>query len=116
MITTDALLAVLRDHIGKTNGASAAQLVAEINAAAVPPDDDITVTTRDLRKLVVALREQGHHVCAHPQTGYFLAATVEELEETRDFLRQRALSSLKQIAAMDRISLPDLFGQLHLPT
>lgn len=112
MITTDVLLSVLRDHIGRRNGATAEQLVREVAALGA----EHSVTTRELRQLVVALRKQGQHVCAHPRTGYFLAETTEELAETRTFLRHRAISSLEQIAAMDRVSLPDLFGQLHLPT
>lgn len=112
MVTTDELLAALRHHIGKEQGATAQQLVAEIEAAG----EGRTCSTRDLRLLVVSLREQGHHVCAHPRTGYFLAATAEELAETRNFLMHRARCSLRQIAAMDRVSLPDLVGQLHLPT
>lgn len=112
MITTDVLLTVLRGHIGKRNGATAQQLVDEIDQLA----DEYCCSTRDLRQLVVALREQGHHVCAHPRTGYFLAETPEELAETIEFLRQRAFSSLTQAAAMARVSLPDLVGQLYLPT
>ncbi len=112
MITTDVLLTVLRHHIGKANGATADRLVVEISARG----GAATCNTRELRQLVVALREQGHHVCAHPRTGYYLAATVDELTETRNFLMHRARCSLRQIAAMDRVSLPDLIGQLHLPT
>lgn len=112
MITTDVLLTVLRHHIGKANGATADRLVREIATR----DPGCTCNARELRHLVVALREQGHHVCAHPRTGYYLAETTEELAETREFLLHRARCSLRQIAAMDRVSLPDLFGQLHLPT
>lgn len=112
MIDADRLLEALRSHIGAHNGISADGLVAEVNANA----GHTVLTTRELRQLVVALRKQGHHVCAHPRTGYFLAATDTELSTTCGFLRERAVSSLQQVAAMERVSLPDLLGQLHLPT
>lgn len=111
LIDRDQLLAVLRNHIGRNNGVTATALAREVLGVEPTRRDE-----RALRHLVVHLRNEGHHICAHPTTGYFLAATPEELDETITFLRDRALSSLHQIAAMKRISVPDLWGQLHLPT
>lgn len=113
--TQHLLLMALRHHIGRVRGVTARDLVVEVNALhpdAVRP----RLTERDLRKAVVSLRMQGHHVCAHPSCGYFLAETIEELQEATAFLKERAISSLQQVAAMEKVSLPDLFGQLHLPT
>ncbi len=113
-LTTDQLLAVLRDHIGEANGASVEALVAEIW-----PIRDVhrdAAAARKIRELVVELRREGHHICAHPSSGYFIAATPEELDRTCLFLYERAMTTLSQIAAMKRISLPDLRGQLKLPT
>lgn len=107
-----AVLDALRKHIGRSSGTTARDLVAEVNAAARTE----LINERDLRHIVKALRLQGHHVCAHPSAGYFIAANDAELQETTGFLRDRALASLQQVAAMERVSLPDLFGQLHLPT
>lgn len=112
MITRDALLAVLSRHIGEARGAHVRQLVAELRDDLIPDG----AAERRVRALVEDLRREGHHICAHPQTGYYLAATPAELDRTCEFLYQRALASLAQIAAMKRISLPDLRGQLHLPT
>ena len=106
------LLATLRRHIGRKNGVTARVLVAEVNASAMRR----LLNERDLRSLVTTLRLQGHHVCAHPASGYYLAENVAELTESTKFLKDRALSSLQQVAAMERVSLPDLFGQLHIPT
>ena len=97
-------------HIGQQNGSTASDLVRAICGTTSPGKE------RRLRHLVQELREQGHHVCAHPQTGYFLAATDEELDQACEFLYGRAMCSLKQISAMRRVSLPDLRGQLRLPT
>lgn len=105
--SASSVLAVLSRHIGRENGATAEQLAREISE---------DVLTRQLREVVVQLRLEGHHVCATPENGYFLAANAEELDATCLFLHERAMTTLKQIAAMKRISLPDLRGQLHLPT
>lgn len=111
--TVHAVLAALRHHIGRASGVTAEALVAEINSDAHAGRQ---INARDLRHLVTELRLQGHHVCAHPGTGYYLAETPEELDASIAFLRDRALSSLQQISAMTKVSLPDLMGQLHLPT
>jgi hypothetical protein len=111
-ITPDKVLTALAHHIGAHNGVRGDLLVVEITG---DPTHD-AVAERQLREIVVQLRLEGHHVCAHPSRGYFLAATPEELDATCDFLYERAMTTLKQIAAMKRISLPDLRGQLHLPT
>lgn len=109
-VNADTLLMVLRNHIGRANGVTASALVREIYGYEAP------LAERFVRHVVADLRNAGHHVCAHPSDGYFLAESAEELDETCAFLHARAMSSLKQIAAMKRISVPDLHGQLHLPT
>lgn len=115
-LSTATVLSVLSRHIGRENGATAEQLVREFSGYAVPGQVLAHVLTRQLREAVVQLRLDGHHVCATPENGYFLAANAEELDATCVFLHERAMTSLKQIAAMKKISLPDLRGQLHLPT
>ena len=110
-ISRDALLVALRDHIGRANGVTGTALAREVIGAEPTPGDE-----RIVRRLVVELRREGHHVCAHPASGYYLAQSPEELDDTIAFLRDRALSSLEQIAAMKRVSVPDLFGQFKLPT
>ena len=109
-LTTANVLAALARHIGAGQGIRGDRLVAEILG------EHDAAAERHLRQVVTTLRLEGHHVCARPETGYFLAATAEELDETIEFLYDRALASLSQIARMKRISLPDLRGQLHLPT
>lgn len=109
-LTYHALLQALRDHIGRERGVTGPQLVVEILGHTSTGDE------RRLRDLLVDLRKNGHHVCGKPTTGYFLAATAEELEETCAFLRKRALTSLMQESRMRGISIPDLVGQMRLPT
>lgn len=110
-LTRDQLLAALRSHIGRANGIGARDLCREMFGMFADPG-----TERALREMVNELRREGHHICAHPSTGYFLAETPEELAETCTFLIDRALSSLTQVSAMKRVSIPDLFGQLKLPS
>lgn len=112
MFTTEDVLKALRGHIGERNGARAIDLVREITGQyGADPHGE-----RVLRQRVEALRLAGHHICAHPVTGYYIAESDEELVATCDYLYERALTSLKQIAAMRRVALPDLRGQLRLPT
>jgi len=113
-ITSAELLDVLSRHIGATRGVHIDALVAEIWPVLAGADHP--AAARKVRELIVALRLEGHHICAHPSTGYYVAETAEELDRTCLFLYDRAMSSLEQIAAMKRISLPDLRGQLRLPT
>lgn len=110
-ITRDALLVALRGHIGRMRGVTVTALAREVLGIEPTRGDE-----RVVRRLVVELRLEGHHVCAHPGSGYYLAESHDELEGTIAFLRDRALSSLQQIAAMKRVSVPDLWGQLRLPT
>lgn len=110
-ITRDMLLVALREHIGRARGVTVTALAREVLGVEPTRGDE-----RLVRKLVVELRLEGHHVCAHPASGYYLAETADELDDTLAFLRDRALSSLQQIAAMKRVSVPDLWGQLRLPT
>lgn len=105
MTTANQLLALLSRHIGKSNGIGVKALAQQIDT-----------TERHVRTLVEALRDEGHAICAHPSTGYYVAETAEELTHTCEFLHNRALHSLALEAKLRRIPLPDLLGQLHLPT
>lgn len=110
-VTRDQLLEVLSHHIGADNGVSATELARECQA--LHPLTDLA-PLRFLRTLVEELRLEGHHICATPDRGYYMASNTEELTQTCRFLLARAMSSLKQIGAMKRVSLPDLEGQLNL--
>lgn len=106
------VLTELSHHIGKENGVHVRDLVQRVTGQVFTNGP----LERRLRQIVTELRMEGHHICAHPAHGYFMAETPEELEETCDFLYDRAMTSLTQISRMKQISLPDLRGQLHLRT
>ncbi|WP_275100114.1 hypothetical protein [Sedimenticola hydrogenitrophicus] len=107
----DVLQALAR-HIGAHQGITARDLVIEISGQSDPHRGD----QRRLRQLITELRMEGHHVCAHPSTGYFIARDEAELNRTCAYLEERAMASLAQVSRMKRTSLPDLLGQLRLPT
>lgn len=105
MTTPSQCLSVLSHHIGKGNGIGVKDLAQQLSAQ-----------ERHVRTLISDLRGEGHAICGTPRDGYYIAATPEELQQTCEFLRHRALHSLGLEAKLRRIPLPDLLGQLHLPT
>jgi biotin operon repressor len=105
MITKHDVLAVLQRHQGHLNGVTAEQLALQLG-----------IEKRQMRHLVTELRLEGIAVCGHPKTGYFIAATHEEMEETCKFLRSRAMHSLTLEARLRKLTLPDLLGQMRLKT
>lgn len=111
-ITPSTVLAALQHHIGSANGIHVRELVQRITGQMHTTD----ALQRRVREIVTELRMEGQHVCGHPSVGYYMAATPEELAATCEFLYQRAMTGLSQISRMKNVSLPDLRGQLHLPT
>lgn len=110
-INRDSVLQALANHIGQERAAHATALVGEIMGAV----DDIDHPLRVLRHTIVALRCDGYHVCGHPGFGYYMAENAAEINRTCEFLYSRSMTTLQQVAAMKRVSLPDLRGQLRLP-
>lgn len=80
-VTTAALKAVLK--FGAVNGQDVKTLASAVGT-----------TDRAIRTLVDDLIEEGVPVCAHPKTGYYIAATIDEAKAVHDFLRSRGLHSL----------------------
>jgi len=109
VIDKHSVLAALSQHIGKARGLSAKDLVAQITW-----ERATDAQCRMLRHVIEELRHEGHHICAHPSNGYFIAANSQELNEACEFLLSRAMTSLHQISKMKKVSLPDLHGQLGL--
>ena len=110
-INNDTVLFSLNGHIGKHNGIHADYLTMKV-AGVMPLPGHVRV----LRKVITDLRLEGHAICGTPDRGYFIANNETELLETCNFLYDRAMSSITIIARMRGVSLPDLKGQLRLPT
>ena len=89
IIDRDRLLAVLSRHIGKDNGVTIKALADEcVGASVVMEANEAAAQQRHLRALVVELRIEGHHICAHPARGYQrLPAGL------REWIRNRVCSS-----------------------
>ncbi|MBL8260899.1 MAG: hypothetical protein JNM58_00640 [Xanthomonadaceae bacterium] len=108
-ITPETVLAALLPRLGEANGITASQLAFALTARQHAADE------RSLRKVIEHLRRQGHEICALPRAGYYMAANAEDLERACVFLVDRAMTSLSQAAAMRRVAVPNLYGQLGLP-
>ena len=107
-LTPTLVLDVLGDHLGADNGISSRELVRKIAGISSAAGE------RRLRAVIVALRKAGHPVGGTPDTGYFIARTDAELDETCEFLYGRAMTTLEQVAVLRRVAMPDLRGQLRL--
>jgi len=115
VITANLVLGVLGGHIGEKNGITCEQLARKVTATQDRPERDLRAE-RLVRKMIQELRTEGFHICGTPETGYFLASNGDELDRTCAFLYARAMTTLVQIARMKKVSVPDLRGQLKLPT
>lgn len=94
---------VLQLHVGRDAGVSCAKLAAQAQAS-----------ERDVREAVTELRNGGVAVCGYPRSGYYIARTAEELDETCRFLRGRALHSLQLEARLRKLPMQELVGQISL--
>jgi len=104
-VTKVDLATLLQAHIGADRGITA-KAIAEA----------LGTNERSVRELVTELRMDERAVCGHPATGYFIARTKAEIDETCAFLRSRAMRSLVLEAKLRGMPLADLVGQLRLPT
>lgn len=104
--------AELLGHVGRENGIHVRDLVARITGQLLNGE----ALERRVRDLVQELRLEGHMVCAHPASGYFMAATPQELNATCTFLLERASTSVNQVAAMKSRIAPDLYLDLGVPS
>jgi len=98
-----AVLEILKGHKGRAHGISVESLAARAGMA-----------ERKVREAIAELRKSGVPICAVPGTGYYMAATKQDLEKTLKFLHARALHSLGLEAQLRKTSLGDLAGQLAL--
>lgn len=94
---------VLQLHVGRDAGMTGAKLAADAQAS-----------EREVRDAITELREGGIAVCGYPRSGYYIARTAEELEETCNFLRKRALHSLRLESRLRKVSMQELVGQIEM--
>lgn len=109
-ITKDRVLEVLQLHKGKCNGIHMRSLVVQVTNQVITSDH----LERKVRELVSELRGQGHAICAHPASGYYIAETDKELEDTCRFLLERSQSTVDQVCAMTRALPIDLYHHIGI--
>lgn len=108
------LLAELSNHIGAVNAISMTALYETVFER---PWTNRVNDTRNLRKLVTMMRDEGVPICSVTSAsggGYYLAAAGSE---QADFLRRdkyRALRILSRDAKMLKTTLPNYLGQLKI--
>jgi len=96
-------------HRGRSKGATVRQLAEALTGEASCP-----AVERHIRHLVVDLRKKGIPIAACPSQGYFIAENEDDLENTCRNLHDRAMTSLQQLAALKKMALPDLMGQMGI--
>jgi len=104
-MSKEKVLALLQKHVGKERGIRVDSIATLLG-----------MPERLVRIRITELREEGIAICATPVTGYFIAASPDEIEEVCQFLHSRAMHSLHLVSRLRKIPLPDLLGQLHLKT
>jgi len=108
-ITKEQVLDQLqRHHNGRANGVHIRDLVGRITNSVLTDE----AAERKVRKLIEELRLAHYPICAHPDTGYYLAATKAELHGACGFLLARAETSVAQVAAMLNTEAPDIYALL----
>jgi biotin operon repressor len=102
-LNTRILRRLFAHHLGHEQGVSCSRLAQAVGAS-----------ERDVRAAITELRLEEEPIGAHPRWGYFIIATPAEKKATCDFLRSRAMTSLKLEARLRRVPLGELVGQLNL--
>lgn len=106
MATKHDVLAKLATHIGKRNPIGGEDLARQLG-----------IPSRMLRKHITTLiNVDGIGICGHPATGYYIASSPDELENTINFHKGRALHELKKASSLSGLPLEELLGQMHLET
>jgi predicted DNA-binding transcriptional regulator YafY len=78
--------------------------------------DDLGIRDRELQHIVRSLRMHGARIASTSSrpAGYYIPETVEEAEEYKREQYSKALSTLQSTAAVLRVNLPELLGQLRI--
>lgn len=108
------LMEVLSEHIGRENAIGMGELYEKVYGE---PWSHRINDTRAIRYLVTDLRRRGVRICSTAVKeggGYYLASARSELKDYVDRLKQQALKKLRQAAEIEKVSLPDLLGQMQL--
>lgn len=108
------VMTVLAGHVGRENAIGMAELHEAVSGEQV---EHRINHTRGLREVIDGLWWQGEWICStsdryHP--GYYLARDAAEFAAFLKRRKDRDLKSLAKTAAMQRLALPELLGQMKL--
>ena len=105
---------VMMQHVGPDKKIGMGELYSEVFDR---PWDHRINDTRKLRDLVTEMRAQGQPVMSdssHTNGGYWIAASASEVNAWCERSKIKALSILKRLASVKKISLPEFLGQMQL--
>jgi len=108
------LLAELSRHVGEINAIGMAELYEAVFGGAWRHRIN---DTKKLRELVTEMRNEGIPICSVPSScggGYYLASAGSELKNYTERDKKRALRILSRVSRIEKISLPELLGQMRL--
>jgi len=106
---------LLQSHLSADNCILMNEIFVSVTGSHIIPNRRYD-QTRIIRSIIKELREDGRPIGikAGSNGGYFTAQNDEELESTILLFHHRAMSSLKQEAALKRISFSELLEQYEL--
>lgn len=108
------VMTILNQHIGSVNAVSMTELY---EAVFERPWSEKINSTRALRHLITAMRDDGMAICSISSKdggGYYQPAAGSEMLDYLRKMERRALCILKRNSRMKKISLPEYLGQLKL--
>jgi len=108
------ILGILSRHIGRERAIDMGALYSQVFGKEYA---NKISDTRDLRKVVTILRQDGVPICSVSSPnggGYYLAGAGSELEDYLGRIRRRALKSLWMESRVRRIGLAELLGQMQM--
>lgn len=107
--------ALLKKHMGPEDCILMNEIYVEVTGGHIIPNRRLD-QTRFIRTIIKELREAGRPIGIKGGNGggYFTARNQEEVESTIKQFHGRAISSLKQEAALKRISFNELLEQYEL--
>lgn len=108
------LMKALSKHPGKTRAIGMGELYEAVYGK---PYNNKINGTRQLRKVITKLREEGQPICSTSGKaggGYFMASAGSDLQQYCDRLRNQALRKLALMAKLRKQTLPQLLGQIQM--
>ena len=105
---------ILMDHVGIENAIPMAALYEQVFSERIR---DKINDTRPLRRAITDLRKKGRRIAETRMKnggGYYLARSRHEIAQFIERRKAEAVRKLQMVAALERVSLPALCGQLSM--